>query len=80
VLNDFSVRFKLWRPSVYVYLEGGNIQGASADCDMHFNLFDDDNEKETIPTAIDEPYIEKKAMWNWMIESGHKDGTLKPIY
>ena len=91
-LQDFNIRFKLWNPSIYIYLEGGNIQGASADSSMHFHLFDDDNEKaeeekfesqppeykETIQER--ESYYDKREMWQWMIESGHKDGSLKPIY
>jgi lipoate-protein ligase A len=83
VLNDFEQRFKLWNPNVYVYVEGGLVQGASADCNMFFNLFDDDNEKETDPEKLEpgeESYQEKKDMWEWMIESGHKDGSLKAIF
>ena len=86
VLKDFYERFKLWKPSVYVYVEGGVVQGASADCDMHFNLFDDDNEKASDPEDLSkmqrhEPdYHERKETWNWMIESSHRDGTLKPIF
>ena len=80
-LKAFQERFKLWTPNVYVYLEGGNIQGASADCSMHFNLFDDDNEKETPPEERGgESYFERKETWQWMIDSGHHDGSLKTIY
>jgi hypothetical protein len=81
-LKDFEARFKHWTPGVYVYVEGGVIQGASADCNMHFSLFDDDNEKERGPEDLnpgEEPYQERKDTWNWMIDSGHRDGTLKTI-
>lgn len=80
-LKEFENKFKFWKPGIYVYVEGGNIQDASADCDVDFNLFDNDNEKErTKLEPGEEPYQERIEMWNWMINSGIKDGTLKEIY
>lgn len=48
---------------------------------MDFNLFDNDNEKErTDLEPGEEPYNERHDMWNWMIDSGHRDGSLKAIF
>lgn len=80
-LKEFQNRFKFWKPEVFVYVEGGLVQGASANCDMGFNLFDNDNEKErTELEPGEEPYNERHDMWNWMIDSGHRDGSLKSIF
>ena len=88
-IEDVILRLKLWKPEIFIYLEGGNIQGASANCNMVFNLWDDDNKKceavENIDESSDgnaefEAYEHDKETWNWMIEQGHKDGSLISIY
>jgi hypothetical protein len=81
ILNDFITRFKLWKPNVYIYIEGGNMQYVYADSDVHLSLFDDDNEKETPPKYRDkESYSDRKETWNWMIQSGINDGSLKEVF
>jgi hypothetical protein len=81
ILKEFQSRFKFWKPGIYIFVEGGNVQGASANCDMDFSLFDNDNEKvRTELEPGEEPYNERLDMWNWMIDSGHNDGSLKEIY
>jgi hypothetical protein len=82
-LSDFYSRFKHWKPNVYIYIEGGVLHYAYSDSEVHLSVFDDDNEQAKTPEELEpgeEPYDEKKAMWSWMIDSGHHDGTLKAIY
>lgn len=38
--------FKAYKPSVWAYISGGVLQGASASESMEFNLFDQDNYEE----------------------------------
>ena len=77
---QFCEEFKSWDPNVYVFVEGGVVQGASANCNMIFSLFDADNEKEDIEDEDEFPYKERLEEWNKMIEDGHKSGKLKPIF
>ena len=81
----FVEDFKTWTPEIFVYLEGGNIQGASANCSMHFNLWDDDNEQMNEVHYFDDSknlmtYDERLADWNRMIEEDIASGKIKSIY
>ena len=79
----FVEDFKTWTPEVFIYLEGGCIQGASANCNMHFNLWDDDNEKEGEVIHFENEemsYKERHKEWNTMIEEDTTKGIIKPIY
>ena len=64
------------KPKVYVFVEGGNIQGASANMSIEFNVFDKDN--------FNAPDYDGEAddlkNWNTMINEGHETCALKPIY
>lgn len=65
--------FEKHRPAVYIFLEGGNIQGASATCDIDFNLFDKDNYK-----AGDDSQTPEE--WNDQIEAMTESNEIKGIY
>ncbi len=78
-LEDFVQRFKHWYPEAYAYIEGGCLQGVSANCNLAFNLWDNDNEKENQFDEDKNTYDFRHDEWNQMIDAGHKDGTLKPI-
>jgi len=77
---QFCEDFKTWNPEIFVYVEGGCIQGASANCNIHFNLWDDDNEKASQLMPNDPLYTERHDDWSQTINEGHKSGKLKPIF
>lgn len=77
---QFAKDFDIWTPEIYVMVEGGCIQGASANCPMHFNLFDIDNEKVEDEQLDTIPYEDKLFEWETMINEGHEFGKLKAIY
>jgi len=87
--SEFLDRFKHWFPEVYAYIDGGCMQGASANCNAVFNLWDNDNEKESesnfyeegVSNEMDEEdtYEFRHAEWNRMIKEGTKSGELKSI-
>jgi hypothetical protein len=65
-------------PNVYIFVEGGNIQGASADSSVFFQVYDKDNLNND-----EETYVEHNGTldeWNEMIITRTKSGELKPIY
>lgn len=39
--------FKAYQPAIYIYVSGGNTQGASATEDIIFNLYDADNYEQS---------------------------------
>jgi len=81
-IDEFLERFKSWYPVAYGYIDGGCMQGVSANCRMGFELWDNDNEeKKPEPDGIPEheTYIFRHDEWNRMIEDGTKSGELKPI-
>lgn len=71
-------------PEVYVYVEGGNIQGASANVPIVWNLFDKDNFDAEENDGFNDPRFQYHAKsldeWNKMIEEGTEQGTLIGIY
>jgi hypothetical protein len=81
-LKEFVSRFKVWKPGVYIYVDGGVVQYAYGNCDIDLNLFDNDNEQDRTVEEKEpgeESYEDTKNMWDWMIDSGIKDGSLKEI-
>jgi len=78
--KQFVKDFKTWTPEIFIYLEGGNIQGASANCSIHFNLWDDDNEKASQLLPNDPLYKERLNDWNEYIKEQTTKGLLKPIF
>lgn len=76
-LGHFIARFKFWNPECYAFIEGGVMQGASANCSLVLTLFDVENEKADIDNPI--PFQERLDEWNYMISSSHDNGSLKPI-
>lgn len=77
-LGLFVEKFQFWNPECYAFIEGGNLQGASANCSLVLSLFDVDNEKADTENPI--PFQERVDEWNRMIEESHQSGTLKPIF
>ena len=78
--KQFVKDFKTWRPAVYVFVEGGVVQGASANCSMSFDLFDADNEKEEDKSDDGSKYEERLEEWNEYIKEQTTKGLLKPIF
>ena len=81
----FVEDFKTWTPEIYIHLENGHVLGASANCSMHFNLWDDENEKvgDTIyfdDTKNQMSYDERMTEWDTMIEEDKASGKTKVIY
>lgn len=72
--------FENYKPSVYVYVEGGNIQGASGTEHINFNLFDKDN----YMAGEDQDEFVKNygtpKQWDAMIKKRTKKGELVDIY
>ena len=73
-LKEFVDKFKNFNPEVFVYLSGGTIQQANANSNVIFNLWDNDIRIQY------SDYEDQLEEWNWMIETGIKNGTLKNIY
>lgn len=71
VLSEFEKH----QPAIYVMLEGGNIQGASATCDIDFNLYDKDNYK-----AGDLPHDLTPEEWNEQIEALTASNNITGVY
>jgi hypothetical protein len=74
--------FEAFNPTVYVFVEGGNIQGASADSEMNFELYDKDI-LDAGDVEAENDYIESHGTlqeWNAMIKNRTDSGELKPIY
>lgn len=83
-LLEIAINTEPTKVDVFVFVEGGNIQGASATIPIGFEVFDMDNfnaEKENNFTDR-YGYYHANSLdeWNKMIEDGHKDGSLKSVY
>jgi len=78
-LEDFVQRFKYWHPEAYAVIEGGILQTVNANCNLAFNLWDDDNEKEEGTDAEEITYENRQSEWNQMIADGTKNGELKTV-
>jgi hypothetical protein len=73
ILSDF----KQYCPRVYMYTEGGQIQGMSATENVVMLKFDDDDYK-----ASTEPYLDGMTpeTWDTMITGRTLSGEIKPVY
>jgi hypothetical protein len=67
--------FEQYHPSIYIYIEGGALQGASATEAMWFNLFDKDNYSKSEPGE----YFCTPDEWEKDIETKTQDGTIVGI-
>lgn len=70
----------IFNPKVYVYVEGGLIQGASGNCNMSFNVFDQDNYDAG---NLQEEFIETFGTpkeWDAMIEEKTEKGEITGIF
>lgn len=74
--------FSKYKPTIYVYVEGGNVQGASADCGIQFEIYDKDN-LEAGTTEDEKDYIENHGTlqeWDNMITTLTNRRVLRPVY
>jgi hypothetical protein len=84
-LKAFQEKFKNWTPSIYIYVEGGVLHYANADCNMHVSILDKDNLIAEAEDPIEpgqpprEEVYEVIEQWDYMMETGLKDGTLKNV-
>ncbi len=76
--KELLKEFRDYTPKVYVYVEGGMVQGASGSEPIEFNIFDKDNfdasaedEKELYGTPDE---------WNHNIEIATKENQIVAIY
>lgn len=71
-----------YRPSVYILVEGGLVQGASADATAAIQVYDVDGAKEGTVEGVKE-YIEENGTpeeWDKFIRDGEEKGELINIY
>lgn len=80
--RKFISYFEQWVPSIYVYVEGGNIQGASATANINFNLYDIDNLHGCDEQEQKEFYknFGTPEQWDAMIKRRTETGELVPVY
>ncbi len=74
--------FREFSPTIYICVEGGLVQGASADADLTVNLFDMDNyENGTLEDRKEfEENFGTPKDWDTMIREGTASRRLKPVY
>lgn len=79
--KEVLAEFTAYQPCIYVFVEGGNIQGASATEPIGFNLYDkdnldgaDDKEQEFLDT------FGSPSEWDAKLKSLTKSGHIIPIY
>lgn len=73
--------FEEYQPAIYLYVEGGNIQGASATESLSFNLFDKDN-LYGVDEEEEKKFIETFGtpdQWDEMIKQKTADNDIKFI-
>lgn len=72
-------KFENSKPAVYVFLKGGNIQGASATCEMNFELYDNDNYDSG---DLDHDYRDGQTPDEWTTEINKltSENEIKGIY
>lgn len=70
--------FEAYEPSIYIYVEGGNIQGISGSETIDVNIYDKDNEE-----ADDKEYHAENGTpeeWDAKIKELEKSEVIKGIY
>lgn len=70
--------FENEQPTIYIMVEGGNVQGASANCSINVDIFDVDNYKAI--DADDKEMYETPEERDEMIKAKTAAGTIKPVY
>lgn len=73
-------KFKKDIPSIYIFVEGGNIQGISNNQPMSINIFDKDNYEAALSDKDAGPYPYTLGEWDEMISKRTKAGELRPAY
>jgi len=68
--------FEKHQPAIYLYVEGGVLQGASATCEMDFNLFDKDNYDQTEPEETEQT----PEKWDKMIKKLTRTKEIKGVF
>lgn len=75
-------KFAEFKPEIYIYVEGGNIQGASANCQMAVEIYDEDL-IQCGPDENEQEYTESNGTpeeWSKMIDEETAKGNLTPVY
>lgn len=75
--EDALAEQKEYRPAIYVYVEGGNVQGMSGTELIDVNLYDKDN------ADVDQEYIDNNGtsnQWNEKIDTMTQFGEITDIY
>lgn len=70
--------FEAEKADVYIFVEGGNIQGASANCNAAIEIYDKDNYNEA--TSDERKEMGDPDEWNDWIKKETVKGNLIPIY
>lgn len=74
-----------YRPEVYAYIEGGNLQGVSATEPVSFELFDQDNldAAQYESSEEEDSFVERHGTaegWDEMIKTKTNAGELTAVY
>lgn len=67
--------FEQHQPAIYICVKGGNIQGASANCEIDFNKYDVDNYEAG--KDLDEQTPDE---WDEQIKALTESNEIKPVY
>lgn len=85
MIKDAAQAFKQFReftPEIYLYVKGGMIQGASANCKMGVDIYDADN-LDNCTDEEEQEFIELNGTaeeWDEMIKAKTAEGTLIAVY
>ena len=77
--RETIAEFEAYAPAVYVRVQGGLVQGASATEVIAFNILDADKSDLADDNEVSEKDDEIKA-WDAMIEEGTKNGDIIGVF
>lgn len=72
--NELLEYFKTYQPSIYGYIQGGNLQGISVSETMDADFFDQDNYD-----AAPREYLRTPKQWDKDIKKKTKAKEIKPL-
>lgn len=75
-LRNLIAEFKEFTPKIYALIEGGNFQGASANCRAAIEVYDKDHAKSELEYRINNGTPED---WEKSIKEKLNNNTIKPI-
>jgi hypothetical protein len=76
--RELIEEFKNLTPEVFIFVQGGNIQGISANTDVSINIYDMDNHYADPERYEDENGTPEE--WEKMIETKTNNNEIKGVY